>query len=217
MKAKKNHGKLTPAQFKKGRQMAADWKWYEPSEFDSHLKLVEWDDPDYPDGVLIECGNLARIHFRAPSRGSSNRQAHPRRRRDTTVALTTAQAAQSYLAFDPEHAFDRLYMLIAGRARKSLAARFWGENTVRPRPLAEWAMLAGGRHAQGGYPTVIAKPVGVMTAVVYYTDKKDDGPSYYIHRMGEMSCYFPILCCDDRGRLWVCGGNYTSPTPGITD
>jgi hypothetical protein len=56
-----------------------------------------------------------------------------------------------------------------------------------------------------------------MTAVVYFTQKKDDGPSYYIHRMGEMTCYFPLLCCDAKGRLWICGGNYTSPTPGITD
>jgi hypothetical protein len=56
-----------------------------------------------------------------------------------------------------------------------------------------------------------------MVAVVYFTHKKDDGPSFYIHRMGEMTCYFPIIACDRQGRLWICGGNYTSPTPGITD
>jgi len=206
-KARKNRGKLTPKQYERGRTMAADWKWYEPDEFDSQLKLVEWDDP--------ECGNLARIHVRAPN--ASQDGTHPRRRRDTTIAFTQSSAAQNQLVFDPEHPDDRLYMLIEPQARKSLAGRFWGDNSVGARQLSEWALLAGGRHARGGYPRVSAKPVGVMTAVVYYTNKKDDGPSFYIHRMGEMSCYFPILCCDAKGRLWICGGNYTSPTPGITD
>ena len=216
MKTKQNRGSLTEAQYQKGRQMAADWKWYDPGEFDQQLKLVEWNDPDYPEGVLIECGNLARIHFRAPTSAETGKR-HPRRRRDTTITLSKPAAAESYLAFDPEHPDDRLYMLVAPHAREGLAARFWEANEVPAKPLGEWAMLAGGRHAQGGYPNVMAKPVGVMTAVVYYTTKKDDGASFYIHRMGEMTCYFPILCCDARGRLWVCGGNYTSPTPGITD
>ncbi len=215
MKAKNNRGKLTEKQYRKGRQMAADWKWYAPEEFDDQLKLVEWDDPDYPEGVLIECGNLARIHVRAPNASEGTR--HPRRRRDTTIVFHTGSAAKSQLAFDPEHPDDRLYLLIEPRARQSLKRRFWDENSVPPKLLEEWALLAGGRHARGGYPSVLAKPVGVMTAVVYFTTKKDDGPSFYIHRMGEMSCYFPILCCDARGRLWVCGGNYRSPTPGITD
>jgi len=216
MKAKTNRGKLSPEDYKKGRQMAADWKWFEADEFDQQFKLVEWDDPDYPEGVLIECGNLARIHFRAP-KSNARGQRHPRRRRDTTITLSRPMAAQSQLAFDPEHPNERLYMLIAPEACESLASRFWAENGVEAKTLDEWALLAGGRHARGGYPNVIAKPVGVMTAVVYYTHKKEDGPSFYIHKMGEMTCHFPVLCCDQRGRLWVCGGNYTSPTPGITD
>ena len=215
MKAKINRGKLTPAQLKKGRKMAADWKWFAPKEFDNQLKLVEWDDPDYPEGVLIECGNLARLHFRAPSMNEEGR--HPRRRRDTVITFSRPVARSSYLAFDPEHADDRLYMLVSPPACEFLAQRFWQDNTVAPKLLEEWAMLAGGRHSRGGYPNVMAKPIGVMTAVVYYTTKKDDGASFYIHRMGEMSCYFPILCCDQKGRLWVCGGNYKNPTPGITD
>jgi hypothetical protein len=213
MKVRKNRGAVTPAQVRKGRRMAADWKWFDPDEFDQQLKLTEWPDPDFPDGILIECGNLCRIHFRAPKGDGT----HPRRRRDTTITFSKPVARQSWLAFDPEHPGDRLYMLIKESACAHMAPRFWGENEVAPKALSEWAMLAGGRHAKKGYPDVMAKPVGVMTAVVYYTEKKDDGPSFYIHRMGEMSCYFPILCCDQRGRLWVCGGNYTSPTPGITD
>ena len=86
MKAKKNRGQLTPAQMKKGRKMAADWKWFSPDDFDNQLKLVEWDDPDYPEGVLIECGNLCRIHFRAPTQQELE-EVHPRRRRDTSQRL----------------------------------------------------------------------------------------------------------------------------------
>ncbi len=214
MKAK-NRGKLTEKQFKKARQAAADWKWFDANEFDAQLKLVEWNDPDYPEGALIECGNLARIHFRAPDTHTTTR--HPRRRRDTFITFSRPVAKHSYIAFDPEHVDDRLYLLIQPSATGFLAERFWRDNAVEPRALEEWAQVAGGRHSRGGYPSVMAKPVGVMTAVVYFTTKKDDGPSFYIHRMGEMSCYFPILCCDQRGRLWVAGGNYRSPTPGITD
>tara|TARA_Y100000034_G_scaffold73261_1_gene88227 strand:+ start:263 stop:928 length:666 start_codon:yes stop_codon:yes gene_type:complete len=207
---------ITDTQFRKGRKMAAEWAWYNPDEYDDQLKLVEWDDPDYPEGILIECGNLARIHFRAPE-AAANSSRHPRRQRDTTIAFPTAVAQKAQLAFDPEHPSDRLYMLIPDRALHSLAQRFWKENPIHPRYLSEWAMLAGGRHAKGGYPHVLAKPVGVMTAVVYFKDKEGDGPSYYIHKMGEVTCYFPILACDERGRLWVCGGNYLCPTGGITD
>jgi hypothetical protein len=207
--------RLSPAQHRKGREMVSAWKWYEPNEFDEQLTLTEWDDPDYPEGVLVECGYLARIHIRAPGREVGGR--HPRRQRDTAISFHVSSAKQNQLAFDPEHPDDRLYMLVEPTARKSLASRFWEGNDTAPRMLEDWALMAGGRHSRGGYPRVMAKPMGVMTAVVYYTTKKDDGPSFYIHLMGEMTCHFPILCCDAQGRLWICGGNYTSPTPGITN
>jgi hypothetical protein len=213
MKAHKNRGNLSPEQYAKARQAAADWKWFPADEYDKQLKLVDWEDPDFPEGALIECGNLARLHLRAPNATSS----HPRRRRDTTITLTRSAARNSYIAFDPEHKSHRLYLLIDRTARASLAQRFWQENSIEPRSLAELALYAGGRHATGDYPQVMVKPIGIMVAVVYFTHKKDDGPSFYIHRMGEMTCYFPILACDRQGRLWICGGNYTSPTPGITD
>ena len=234
MRAKNNRGNsqdlshtISEGQIRKGSEAAADWLWFDRKEFESnHLRTIPWndgakDDEDKllhpPSQVLIACGNLARIHFRAPT-GSESSQRHPRRRRDTTITLSEKSARQSFLCFDPDHPYDRLYMKIAPEVQGPLAERFWQSNPVDPRYLSEWGMLAGGRHAHsGGYPKVKAKPVGVMTAVVYYTHKKDDGPSFYIHRMGEVSCHFPILACDSEGRLWVCGGHYTSPTPGITD
>ena len=208
---------MNERQFREMAKKAAAWEWRTGDQFD--LKLTEWDDPDYPDGALIECGHLVRVHFRAPSgpqkRGRSAR--HPRRKRDTTVTFSPSVVKEAQLAFDPNHPSDRLYMLLPERACTALATRFWQDNPAPPRLLSEWAMLAGGRHAKGGYPDVVAKPVGVMTAVVYFKNKEGDGTSYYLHKMGEVSCYYPILACDERGRLWVCGGNYTSPAPGITD
>lgn len=217
MRAKSNFrlpANLDERAFQRARQGVADWHWYEAGEFDNQLRMIDWDDPDYPPGALISCGNFARVHFRAPS---TQRNRHPRRRRDTTITLNRKAAQHSWLAFDPEHRDYRLYILLAPEAKEGLSQRFWRENPLQPKPLAQWAMMSGGRHSRGGYPAVRAKPVGIMTAVVYFTDKRDDGPSFYIHRMGEMSCVFPILVCDEKGRLWVCGGSYRSPTPGITD
>ena len=63
----------------------------------------------------------------------------------------------------------------------------------------------------------MVKPIGAVVAVVYFTDKQGDGPSYYIHKMGEITGGFPALAVDGQGRFWFAGGSYTSPTPGITD
>lgn len=214
-RAKRNYSReLSEREKQAAAEQAAAWKWFPSPEFqESHLKLIDWPDPDFPAGALIECGNLARLHFRAPRAGNR----HPRRRRDTTITFTRRVAKKSYLTFDPEQS-DRLYCLVDNEALPALAQRFWHENTTSPtKGLSEWAMLAGGRQARGSYPRVAARAVGVCTAVVYFAHKKDDGPSFYIHRMGEVTGHFPILCCDQRGRLWICGGNYTCPTPGITD
>lgn len=222
MKAKVNFQKLSERQRDKAARKQAQWKWFNDAEFSDKLRIIDWSDPDFPTGAVIECGNLSRIHFRAPDEEGQ----HPRRRRDTTLTLSLPMAKKSYLVFDPESPDERLYMCIDKGACNSIAQRFWVGNGASPRSLSQWATLAGGRHAktanrptlsQGGYPNVQAKPVGVMTAVVYYTTKRDDGPSFYLHRFGEISCNFPILACDQKGRIWVCGGSYKNPTPGITD
>ena len=225
MRARNNFSNNVPADvLSKGKKAAADWHWFPEKEFEDQLTLIQWDDSQEVDDtgkamfpknqVLIRCGNLARIHFRAPT--TMNRR-HPRREKDTTITLNKAAAKESHLVFDPDHPGNRLYFKLKNSVREPLAQRFWTENEVPARPLSEWAEVAGGRHAASDYPRIMAKPVGIMTAVVYFTHKRDDGPSFYIHRMGEMSCHFPVLACDATGRLWICGGNYHSPTPGITD
>lgn len=225
MRARNNFSSLSPEAMARGKKAAADWHWYPESEFEDKMTLIRWDDANELDDngkvmfpsnqVLIRCGNLARIHFRSPT--AKDNRSHPRRSRDTTITLNKSAAKESHLVFDPDHHSHRLYLKFKDSVREPLAQRFWKENGAPAKTLREWASLAGGRHATADYPNITAKPVGVMTAVVYFTNKKDDGSSFYIHRMGEMSCHFPILVCDSTGRLWVCGGNYTSPTPGITD
>jgi hypothetical protein len=223
-KAKQNRA-VTSSEERRARKVAADWHWFPQDEFEQKLQLIDWPDPDYPPGALVRCGNLVQLHFRAPPKDKSSR--HPRRQRDTTIKFSVETARKSHLTFDPENTSDdRLYLVIQEPvALRGLASRFWSKNPISPRPLSEWAVLAGGRHAKragnsldrGGYPHVMGKPIGVLTALAYFTNKKDDGPSYYLHKMGEVSGVYPLLVCDSQGRLWVCGGNYQSPTPGITD
>lgn len=223
--ARKNRGldvqpdvTLNPNQMKMGTQRYDNWHWgIAPS------RVVDWNDKDYPK-MIIECGRLIRMHVRAPDNSAAHpNSTHPRRKRDTMIELSRSASANSHIGFDPEHSDERLYLLIDPKACETLSKRFWHENDVRSMDLNAMAAIAGGRHGKRpDYPKIQVKPIGILTAVVYYTHKKgDENPdnprSYYIHAVGELSAHYPILCCDERGRLWIAGGNYTSPDPGITD
>lgn len=200
---------LDPRNLRRGSQAYEDWHWGKGPE-----RVVDWDDPDMPP-MLVECGKLVRLHVRAPR---SNPRRHPRRERDAMIELSRRLSANSHIAYDPDHPHERLYLLVHPEARPVLRQRFWRNNPAQPMDLNHLAAVAGGRHSRrADYPHVMVKPVGVLTAVVYFTHKQGDGPSYYIHRMGEMTHHLPVLAADQQGRLWMAGGNYTSPTPGITD
>ena len=134
------------------------------------------------------------------------------------IELSQALSRDSYIAYDPDHPSQRLYLLLNPTVRAVLKRRLWEANEIEPTTLDRLGRLAGGRHGKmGGYPPIEVKPIGILTAVVYFTNKQGDGPSYYIHQMAEISSVFPILAVDVFGRLWLAGGNTTSPTPGITD
>jgi hypothetical protein len=185
-----------------------DWHWGTPPKF-----KVKWDDPDYPDGDLIECGRLVELHFREPGA-----------RKDTVIKLSRREANGSHLCFDPSHRFGRLYILshvdFSEKMRKKYRQNpgYANGSKYREMPLTDLARAVGGRHAAADYPNVDAAPVGILTHVVYATDKKGDGYSFYIHKLGEESGLRPCLAVDGQGRMWVAGGNYLgNPTPGITD
>lgn len=76
-----------------------------------------------------------------------------------------------------------------------------------------------GRQAvPGSYPAAVrVQPVGIVEHVVYHTHKKGDGPSHYIHELGEETGIRPWLGRDDEGRLWWAGGAYEVTEAGVCD
>lgn len=191
-----------------GEKTYSDWHWGVPA-----ASVIDWEDPDLPEGDVIECGRLVELHYREPGM-----------RKDTVMKLTRKEANGSHLVFDPDHPYGRLYILahpdFSDRMRKKYRQNPNYENGTKYReaPLSDLARAVGGRHATPDYPDVDAAPIGILTHVVYATEKKGDGYSFYIHKMGEESGIRPCLCIDAKGRLWIVGGAYRgNPTPGITD
>ena len=182
-----------------------DWHWgIEPTQ------KINWEDKDLPDH-LVQCGSLVEIHYRPF--GELDNPDHE----DSIIELTGKDKKGSHIAFDPDHKNQRLYFLLHPAAQGEIKTHLYKKCQNPSATLSELSKTAGGKHAAKDYPKVRAKPIGVMTNVVYATHKKGDGPSSYIHTMGEESGVKPILAADSRGRLWFAGGDYTSPNPGITN
>lgn len=190
-----------------GKDSYREWHWGI-----SPTKVIEWDDPDYPEGELVECGRLVEVHFREPGQ-----------KRDTVIRLTKKERDASHLVFDPNHPSQQLYILsspeFASRMRNSYRKNpeYSGGSKYRVMPLSDLAKAVGGRHGGQEYGDIVAAPLGILTHLVYATEKQGDGFNNYIHKLGEESGIRPALAADNAGRLWIVGGNYTSPTPGITD
>jgi len=204
---------LTAPQLQEGQKKFSDWHWGIGAN-----KVIDWGDKDYPP-MLIECGRLVRMHVRVPEGKDATGNPHPRRRRDTMIELSRTTSENSHLAYDPDHPDERLYLLVDPQASQTLAKRFWTENDAQPMNLNRLAAIAGGRHGKRqDYPNLQVKPVGILTALVYFTEKQGDGRSFYIHTMAELNGgIHPVLSTDSKGRLWLAGGGYRVPTPGITD
>lgn len=178
------------------------------------VQAAEWEDKSkdargraiYPD-ALTECGRLFELRFRIPGT-----------RRDMAMKLEPEQANRSHLAFDPDHPHERLYILLPNDVLRGAKQAYWTQNKFDAMDMNDLASFVGGRHGKtADYPRLIVKPVGIFTSFVYACEKKGDGFSLYVHRMGEESGIRPVIAADEQGRIWVVGGNYTSPTPGVTD
>jgi len=188
-----------------------NWHWgVEPAQ------VAAWpDEPDglvypfngRPDSPLVECGRLVELHVFKP--GSL---------RTKVLKLSRDESNETPLVFDPAHPYRRLYILTGPQLRARTRAFYTDPKaSYRINPLVGVAYYAKGRHATPDYHDLDVRPLGVLTNIVYATNKKGDGPSMYIHEFGEDSGVQPALCVDALGRLWIAGGNYTSPDPGITD
>jgi len=181
----------------------------------AHLYEVEWSDKDLDAHLekihrrknpeLVEWGRFVGFHFIPMGK-----------KKQEEIQLSNKAANKSHLVYDPEHKNQRLYILLAPLARKEMKREFW-KSSGRPKKLATWAKEVGGRHGSKDYPDVSAQLIGTLTYVDYAAEKEGDGFSYYRHKMGEESGIRPYLVIDSKGRLWIVGGNYTGPTPGITD
>lgn len=121
----------------------------------------------------------------------------------------------SYLAFDPDSEYGRLYLILSDSSRfDCLSDLYTGESLVA---LAELAAYAGGRQ-QDGYPDVLVEPLGAVIQVEYvarkYLEHEADEGAVFHHEFEEP---LPWLAVDARGRLWIAGGDYVGDNPaGIT-
>ena len=166
--------------------------------------VFDWEDPDYPKR-LIAFDHLVELHFQPP--GATH---------DKILHIGKQYIGGSWLAFDKDHKHDRLYVCIPEPVRRAVRRQFWSPD-ARSYTLRRVAQAAPGCHATDDYPRVSVQPLGVLTHVVYLTDKKGDNLSNYIHEFGEVNGKRPILAVDSTGRLWFAGGDYTCPTEGITN
>lgn len=175
----------------------------------AHGKQIHWNDADLPPGDLIEIGRLAEITIRNDAGATTLRVGSP----SETWPIGDSLVDSSHAAFDPGHKYRRIYLLLPSRVR-DITRALWNPS-AETWPLAVVAATVGGKQLRG-YPNISVQPVGILLKLGYLTEKGSDGMSVYVHRMGEDGGIPPVICVDSTGRLWLAGGSYTCPTPGIT-
>ncbi len=163
--------------------------WGNPS-----TKIYDIKDPDLPD-ELVKMGDLLEIKVKGG-------------------ATIDAFTPKCLLAFSPR-LDERMYNILTKKCQKGM------KRLINPK--REWVSLTdaadqvGGRQADFTYPPIEIQVLGEVVHLVYHTDKVGDGPSDYIHTMGEESGVMPLLGVDRDGRLWYAGGDYSVPDEGITN
>lgn len=163
--------------------------------------------PGMHDGfVAVELGKLVELHVDAD---------------EPIIVEIDGEHRRSpvFFAFSPDET-QRLHIVAPADVRRDVKRLFW-RSDAPTRWLGDVARtLGGGRRARQNrwtWPRVRVQPVGVVTHVVYATDKQGDGYSHYIHEFGEVSGVRPVLAVSGRGELFLAGGNYAVPPEGITD
>ena len=134
----------------------------------------------------------------------------------------------SYVIFDRKHKNHRIYINIAPHLKKDTKKIYQSissepillKNVVR----SQYEKEPQGRHDRSkDYPNIKVKPIGFVTDLIYKTRKNGHGLSEYIHAFGEPYGSFkrwtsrPILSVDQKGNLWLAGGNYKCPYAGISN
>lgn len=122
----------------------------------------------------------------------------------------------AWIGFDPKHPHERLHIVLPAAFREKLRKSMKYMNLTQP--IQEIAEATKGTQAKYKLPNIHGVPVGVLDAVVYFTDKEGDGPSLYQHEFGHehSNGIKPILAIDVSGRCWATGGSYLCPLAGVT-
>ena len=178
---------------------------------ESAAKVIELSD-DFPDRS-VEMGKLSEIRLAPLS------EALPGETEEAwAIEVEPEKLNYHRLLVDFDHPHDRLYLKMTADSKKD-AQKLWKDSPVHPMPLATLSYWAGGHHAGDDYRDILVKPLGRITHLVYVTIKSGDGLSYYVHEMGEEweeeEGIRPILAVSKDGQLWIAGGSYECPSPGI--
>lgn len=169
-----------------------DWHWGAEAG-----KLVHVRDAEVPDVVGI--GELREIEF--------------------TNGTYLEFPADTWIAFDHRHPHERIHIILRPQTRETNRKEMKYADPILP--LQEIARATKGTQARYALPALNAHPLGIVSAVVYFTYKKgeqEDRPWEYHHVFGKEHSrgIKPILAADVSGRLWLCGGSYICPEAGIT-
>jgi hypothetical protein len=176
-----------------------DWHWGCASK-----KVIPLKDKRFPKN-LIEIGLLMELHLKDTNGKPGKKK----------LCVGDADMNNNHVCFDMDHAAQRIYIVLSASSKKDAAAFFDKSRPVFK--LVDIAKDAGSRHgAMRDYPDVRVQPLGWLTNLVYFCEKKGDGPSGYIHKMGEEGGKPPVLCVSEDGNLWLAAGSYSCPEPGIT-
>lgn len=140
--------------------------------------------------------------------------------------VTPAQGKPYILEFDDVHTMlcftrdkaQRLYIILSDSDRQEMLgiiAEDYEDTSDEFTPILDIAVDVGGRQAKFPYPDIDVISLGVLTHVVYLTEKRGDDVSEYKHQMGEHGGISPELCVDADGYLHIVGGSYSVPNRGI--
>ena len=184
-------------------------------------RVYEYPDDPYLPSHLPGMGKLFQIEYIVCDVDQALQGYPPKRGAKATLDLSGPHNLLAFTMSKPE----KMYLALAPKDKESLA-----RNPDLIDPQAHWYSLydlnaqAPGRQSRnpfkgpkGKITDVAVQVLGVPTHIWYKTIKKGDGPSTYKHPLGEESGIHPILAISADGQLWIVGGNYTVPNPGITD
>ena len=170
-----------------------DYHWGLPS-----TKVFKINDPLIPH--ITAMGPLEELHF--------------------TDGENVAFPKGCWVAWDPKHKRKRLYLPLTAETKGMFRA--FMKHAGKTEKLQAIAQRAGGKQAKHKLPNLKARDLGTVQAIVYWAQKGGEADEVagtsYIHDFGEdgMGGHKPRLAVDVSGRIWLCGGDYTTAEAGIT-